>query len=805
MSDAQAPSRKKTHTACHRARTLRRFCRSVFKRDKGGVHQSDFNPEEQFNQKKEWLKHRTIQDKRLRWPENCFEHLVIVGLPHTTDIQEVIRSIKKENAKTTSRNSSDASSASVKSEKPNHNPPKPVYDPQLLYQFPEDKPLHMTPEELVSFCFPHGVTPRLLRRSASMSALNEVVYGQQHFVHSDQSFVFLHRGGDGLPMFGVCYLVNQMLHTPPGLVKHKFRENGVSPSKHMVAAPRCYCLLSRYPFFELHFQVLNLVLGLERLDSISDYMNEIMKLPTNSSLFNCLGSKSSNQLRALTPDPCAIRAFSASPTPPAMLQSFSRRGVELGSDISSRTVNIASDGESQQTSNETPVTARDSFSSSIPINDILQANCCSQNRTPRHGVHCRSISGHSFREGEINDAPLCFPRFFAALGVADSAYLPSDLRAFSTSPGSSHRYTDSCDSEFFCPSVSMPDLSTLLFQDKIRTQSDPFLFDKTPKINSLNSNLGDVFRFHSTKATCAWSEDPGEIMPACQKLLCHFRSLRVPDPGETITFVPEESGLQRIEYKRPQTRREWKVPQLSGLWTERAFVEEETAFGLKSWTVVVLCRSLSLENILSLLAGAMLERQIVFFCSNIGVLTSAVLALIPLLRPFAWQSLILPTLPACYLEFLEAPVPFALGIQHKTPEVAQRSTGLMRVNLYKDKIKNAPMASCLPGYKSLHSDLLPWHKKLQESSKYSRRPSHVVTSSEYIAVEAFLNVMRGYLTGLVKELERHTITDVTSQDGVSLLLEESFIESFSQKDQSFMKAFSQTQMFMSFVDSVIGK
>lgn len=728
-----------------------------------------------------------------------------MGLPHTTDIQEVSRSIRKEKVKTTSRNSSDVSSASVKSEKPNHNPPKPVYDPQLLYQFPEDKPLHMTPEELVSFCFPHGVTPRLLRRSPSMSALNEVVYGQQHFVHSDQSFVFLHKGGDGLPMFGVCYLVNQMLHTPPGLVKHKFRESGVSPSKHMVAAPRCYCLLSRYPFFELHFQVLNLVLGLERLDSISDYMNEIIKLPPNSSLFNCLGSKSSTQLRVLTPDPCAIRAFSASPTPPAMLQPYSTRcGLALGSDDSSRTMNAASDGESHQT-NETPVTARDSFSSNIPISDILPSTCCSQNRTPRQGAHCRSFSGQSFREGEISDAPLCFPRFFAALGVADSAYLNSQIRAFSTSPpASSHRYSDSFDSEF-CPSISMPDMSILLFQDKIRTQSDPFLFDKTPKINSLNSNVGDMLKLHSTKATCAWSEDPNEIMPACQKLLCHFRSLKVPDPGESITFVPEETGLQRIEYTRPDVRREWNTPQLSGLWTEHTFVEEETAFGLKSWTVVVLCRSLSLENILSLLAGAMLECQIVFFCSNIGVLTSAVLALIPLLRPFAWQSLILPTLPACYLEFLEAPVPFALGIQHKTSEVAQRCTGLMRVNLYKDKIKNAPMANCLPKFKSLYSDLLPWHKKLQESSKYSRRPSHVVTSSEYIAVEAFLRVMRGYLTGLVENLERHTITDVSSQDGVSLLLEESFIDSFPQKDQPFMKQFSQTQMFMSFVDSVIGK
>lgn len=534
------------------------------------------------------------------------------------------------------------------------------------------------------------------------------------------------------------------------------------------------------------------------MDSISDYMNEIVKLPSDSSLFNCLGSKSSNHLRPMTPDPCAIRAFSASPTPPAMLPPYSARRHALGSDISSQIV--ASDGESQ-----TPVTARDSFSSNIPISDVLSG--ASQNRTPRNGAHCRSISGQTFRECEIGEAPLCFPRFFAALGVADSAYL-SELRPYSTSPpASSHRYTDSGDSEYFCPSTSMPDLSTLLFQDRIRTYSDAFLFDKSPKMSAFcqSPNLGDMLRLQSNRATRAWSEDTQEIMPACQQLLQKFHSSKVPLPGETIVIASDESGLQCIEYTRPKARKEWKVPSLSGLWTERAFIEEETAFGLRSWTVVVLCRSLSLENILSLLAGAMLERQIVFFCSNIGVLTSAVLALIPLLRPFTWQSLLLTALPTNYPEFLEAPVPFAVGIQHKTSEIAQKCTDLIRVNLYKDKIKNAPMANCLPGYKALHSDLLPWHKKLQESSKYSRRPSHVVTSSEYIAIEAFLKRMRGYLTGLLRDLKRHTITDVSSPDSVSLLLEESLIESFPQRDQPFMKAFSQTQMFASFVDSVIGK
>ena len=46
----------------------------------------------------------------------------------------------------------------------------------------------------------------------------------------------------------------------------------------------------------------------------------------------------------------------------------------------------------------------------------------------------------------------------------------------------------------------------------------------------------------------------------------------------------------------------------------------------------------------------------VIFCPNIGVLTSSVLALIPLVRPYAWQSLLLPVLPATeqMLDFLQA-------------------------------------------------------------------------------------------------------------------------------------------------------
>lgn len=63
--------------------------------------------------------------------------------------------------------------------------------------------------------------------------------------------------------------------------------------------------------------------------------------------------------------------------------------------------------------------------------------------------------------------------------------------------------------------------------------------------------------------------------------------------------------------------------------------------------------------------AALLERQMVVFCPNIGVLSTVVLALVPLLRPYSWQSLLLPVLPTLekMLDLLEAPVPFILGVQ----------------------------------------------------------------------------------------------------------------------------------------------
>lgn len=79
-------------------------------------------------------------------------------------------------------------------------------------------------------------------------------------------------------------------------------------------------------------------------------------------------------------------------------------------------------------------------------------------------------------------------------------------------------------------------------------------------------------------------------------------------------------------------------------------------------------------------AGVLLEKQLVLFCPNIGLLSTCVLSLIPLLRPFTWQSLLLPVLPDQLLGFLEAPVPFVIGVQvthtpYYTAHISRHSLG----------------------------------------------------------------------------------------------------------------------------------
>ena len=106
---------------------------------------------------------------------------------------------------------------------------------------------------------------------------------------------------------------------------------------------------------------------------------------------------------------------------------------------------------------------------------------------------------------------------------------------------------------------------------------------------------------------------------------------------------------------------------------------EEAAY-LDTWTTVAICRALSLENALTLFAATLLERRIAIFSPNLGEVSAIVLGVTgAALRPLRWQSLSLPVTPESMFGFLDAPVPFVLGVQRKTSEARRATSGLVRV------------------------------------------------------------------------------------------------------------------------------
>jgi hypothetical protein len=63
---------------------------------------------------------------------------------------------------------------------------------------------------LEHFCFPSGVETSIVRRTPSLSSLNEILYGPSYLSHSSTSFIFL-LTGDGTFLYGICITKNELL------------------------------------------------------------------------------------------------------------------------------------------------------------------------------------------------------------------------------------------------------------------------------------------------------------------------------------------------------------------------------------------------------------------------------------------------------------------------------------------------------------------------------------------------------------------------------------------------------------------
>ncbi|XP_008804739.2 uncharacterized protein LOC103717932 isoform X1 [Phoenix dactylifera] len=719
------------------------------------------NLEVMANQKREWyqIQSKSRDLRQYKEPSSLFEHFFIVGLHSYANVE----AIEDAFAKRKKWESEVANSEILDLRKLQYHGCMPTLEPQILFKYPPGKRVAMRENDLPAFCFPEGVKARLIERTPSMSDLNEIVFGQEHLSQDDLSFIFCLKVSDNATLYGVCLHVQEIVQRAPGIV------GAVSPLNHsckssrfLVSAPRCYCILTRVPFFELHYEMLNSIIAQERLERITQFVSE---MALSDPIAHGIAEHDQLEENFCSPDRqsrndwmgCAIPVDSVSgllssaglpsdrEVSPFLFRTFEPQSPESvsASDASDFSHVRELDKEMRRcwhqyddNTSETSGSRSDSF-------ERVNGNFEIGQTSPEVGTVCCSVSNRLERAESV-----------------ESIY-------------SSARGAGSDD------------------------EDDEFNFKH--EMNIVDEKVMEWAKAHNNEPLM---------------IVCGYHALPLPPRGGEIVFHPLEH-LQPINYYRPGIKSlnldiTFSDFDPSCLGEANQFSEKvnaqlaaaEEALALSIWTIATVCRALSLESVLALFAGALLEKQVAVICPNLGVLSAIVMSVIPMIRPFEWQSLLLPVLPRKMLDFLDAPVPFIVGIQHKPADSKIKTTNIIQVNVSKDQVKTCSLPQ-LPRYKELVSDLSPIHARLScENSIAKRHPVYRCSEVQAEAAGHFLSVMKAYLESLCSNLRSHTITNVQSNnDKVSLLLKDSFVDSFPIKDRPFIKLFVDTQLFSALSDS----
>ncbi|KAI5315661.1 hypothetical protein L3X38_044837 [Prunus dulcis] len=744
-----------------------------------------FNPEVLANQKRQWYQlHSRSKDRiKLSEPDSLFEHFIIAGLHPDVNLETVEGAFFKRRKWEMDMINSGIVDLTLLQQR---GPPIPTLEPQILFKYPPGKRLAMRLKDLAAFCFPGGVKARLMEKTPSLSDLNQVVYGQEHLGKDDLAFIFSLKVADNATLYGICLHVSEIVQRPPAILgissPHPHSSGGLF--RFLVSAPRCYCVLSRVPSFELHYEMLNSIIQEERLNRITQFASEISlhdyvptlpkvhdemndhdDSPHKESFYDWMDSAIPvDSALALTAAGAGIR--SDDETPPSSLKIWEPQSPESvtaseSSDFSQvryldkdgRKDSQCSDDygfEAIETHSETSERIYGSYGNGHTSPEV-GPSFSSRNRT----LESLGSSEYLFRNGHTS---------------------PEVGTSFSSRSRTLERLGSS--ESLFSPARSM-----------VSEDDDDDLFSNCEK------EFGD-------ELIMEWArENKNDLL----QIVCGFHALPLPQPGSELAFQPLEH-LQAIEYRRPPVTAlgfdEKSLDSFEDPGVNAKLAAAEEAFALSLWTTATICRVLSLESILALVAGVLLEKQVVVVCPNLGVLSATVLSLIPMIRPFQWQSLMLPVLPGKMLDFLDAPVPFIIGIQQIPADLKRKAWDPVQVNVQKDQVKMCHLPT-LPRHKDLASELGPIHARLSREGSFAKK--HPVYRCNEVQVEAagqFLDVMKNYLESLCSELRSYTITSVQSNnDRVSLLLKDSFIDSFPSKDRSFIKLFVDTQMFTVLSDS----
>ncbi|KAH1216355.1 DENN domain-containing protein 5B [Glycine max] len=730
------------------------------------VENTNYNPEILTSLKRQWAANFQLQymdHRSWKEPSQLFESMVVVGLPPNCDVQALQRQYVDRKFEGSGKLRSALGYQNQSRVEPN-------IEPQVLFVYPPEKQLPLKCKDLISFCFPGG-----LEMKTEMTSSIEIKIDVNELVAS-LALAPSVRLGHLLTMLEVpssthlgCSIrhkwqwvcavertpsmseLNEILFGQEHLKQRdlsfvfRLQPSYSSLRRHILITQRCYCILSRIPAFELHFGVLNSIFTQERLERLTKGVGDLnLEFDEGNHKEENLQGYSESVL--VSDGPIEDRLGGNT----VISQSRVRKSTPE---------NIVDDGQSEHLTVDGEL---QTYKERINYDDALLTDPVNDRTTAKED----SGPANSENSDHYGDA-------FATNKQSEDKHLPNAILPLL-------RYCQYESSESSCSFQGSPCEDRNFRSDVDDNETEEASFSGQEDLNDLNDIL-------------EWAKENNH---GPLQIVSEFYRLSCPARGSSLTFHPLEH-LHPLEYHRSaetvlrlaDSTVDLKTSSTGlGLADAHIALLVEEANALSLWAVACLCGTLRLENVLTFFAGVLLEKQIVVVCSNLGILSASVLSVIPLIQPYRWQSLLMPVLPNDMLEFLDAPVPYVVGIKNKTSEVQSKFTNVILVDADRNLVKS-PTIPQLPRQKELVSSLRPYHETLVgESYLGRRRPVYECTEVQIEAAKGFLSVLRSYLDSLCCNIRSHTITNVQSNDDkVSLLLKESFIDSFPYRDWPFMK------------------
>jgi len=298
-------------------------------------------------------------------------------------------------------------------------------------------------------------------------------------------------------------------------------------------------------------------------------------------------------------------------------------------------------------------------------------------------------------------------------------------------------------------------------------------------------------------------------------LLSSYYNRKIPGPGDVVSLhVSEELPMILFENEK-----DFDADRLEA-----------------QWFCPTLLSVLHIEDFSFLFGALMCEKSLVIVSKNKAAVTSILLGLRSLLKPFHWPHVLIPLIPTKLLDLLDAPVPILVGVEELPSEYMidpEAHENLLWVFLESEEIlmprglnkaiKKFALDGIVDKISDLHkefqaqlvktSDMSVYKKeqykkrgpfkrvhKLYSSSVNLRRPMiycYSPTEAEEKVIFPIIDQIRNTFTDFSLMIPAPRIVDYMLDFGH---VEEELLDSVRKEDRGFLKEFMQTQIFVHYME-----